>query len=396
MLLQTLKGRILAVALGMTMFSVLLFGYGLLSIYHEHMHKCLNRSLSFLTSTLLIQYDPNHFSEATQKQMHEHPQVQNAIKGGLISDLRIEVFQEVPISKEERVYQYKMIDATHYFTLSSSTQKIDEEVANMVAQKWIFFFLGFAFTSFVIYFLVRLLFAPFNELVSHCLTCDDPDKKPDGVSGGVEIVAMRDAISTLQERISKLQKERHDAMKALTHELKTPLAQLRLRIDMANERGKWTPNAAQEAKEEIDEIAAKITQILHSKKTNTQLQEMFFQNSVEKILEDVESLWRHRGLSFEIKISQNDPIQLPLEAFERVVRILIENSINHSKKSSVIKIFAQGKRLQLTNTISQDPNKIIDSTGKGLEIAKTLCDYYGWELKLHKEALEYTITLTLP
>ena len=395
MLLKTFKGRILAVSLGMTIVSVLIFGFGLSGIYHQHMHKCLNRSLSFLNNMLSIDFDTKNYSKDMQEKMYKHPQLLNVLQGGLIHDIRIEMLSEQPKSNEKRIYQFKKLDNSHYFVVSSSTVKINEEVVNMISDRWFFFIFGFAFTSLLIYFLVRLLFAPFNQLVNHCLTCEDPDKKPDEITGGTEIITLRDAIATLQQRISRLQKAQYESMKALTHELKTPLAQLRLRIDLANEKGKWSSESISEAKQEIDEISNKITKILHSRKASQKMEKIHLKKSVEHVVDELQSLWEHRGLKFKIDMPSEAVLNLPHEAYERVLRILIENSINHSLKGGVIDIYCRQGILTITNPISTDKNKIIDSTGKGLEIAKTLCEYYKWELDAASEDGKYKIVLRL-
>lgn len=340
---------------------------------------------------LTIEFDTANYSSVMQEAMHQHPQLQNVLKGGLISDIKLEVFQTPPLSDESRIYQTQKLQSGKYFSVSSSTQKIDEEVLNMISDRWIFFLFGFAFTSFLIYFLVRLLFAPFNQLVNHCLTCEDPDKQPAGVTGGAEIATLRDAIATLQSRISRLQKEKQESIKALTHELKTPLAQLRLRIDLANESQKWTKEGASEAKKEIDEISQKITEILKSPKINKKIDKRNLKESITTLTQELEPLWSHRELCFNIVIDDKKVVEIPLEAFERVLRILIENSINHSLKAATIEIDESHNLLRIKNPISTDKNKIIDSTGKGLEIAKTLCEYYGWQLSASTKESEYEI-----
>lgn len=393
MLLQTFKGRILALSLGTTILSVLIFGYGLSGIYRDHMYKCLNRSLSFLNKTLTTEFDPQNYSLSMQKEMYQHPQLQNVLKGGLISNIEIDIYQTQPISNTARIYQYKKLPDGSYFSISSSTEKIDEEVLKMIEDRWIFFLFGFLVTSTIIYLLVRLLFRPINELVRHCLTCEDPDQEPSHVSGGAEIATLRDAIATLQSRISRLQKEKHESIKALTHELKTPLAQLRLRIDLANESDKWTQESASEAKKEIDEISQKITTILKSPKISTKNSTIYLYESLTHLITELEPLWKHRELAFEIHIAKETQFILPLEAFERVLRILIENSINHSLKGATIEIEEREAEIKIKNPISTDKNKIIDSTGKGLEIARTLCEYYGWELSATTKDSEYEINL---
>ncbi|EQB39444.1 hypothetical protein M947_05480 [Sulfurimonas hongkongensis] len=395
MLLKTFKGRILAVSLGMTIVSVLIFGYGLSGIYHQHMHKCLNRSLSFLTNMLSIEFDTKEYSKTMQTQMYQHPQLLNVLQGGLIYDIKIEMLSYKPLSNKERIYQFKKLGNEGYFTVSSSTEKINEELVSMVSDRWVFFIFGFVFTSLLIYFLVRLLFIPFNKLVNHCLTCEDPDKKPEGVTGGSEIITLRDAIASLQQRISRLQKAQHESMKALTHELKTPLAQLRLRIDLANQKGKWSEESIEEAKKEIDEISHKITKILHSRKVSQKVEKTHLKKSVLYLIDELQPLWEHRGLTFEIDMSQDKVLNLPVEAYQRVLRILIENTINHSLKGATIHIHCRQAVLTITNPISREKNKIIDSTGKGLEIVKTLCNYYKWEFDAHSIDSKYQIVLRL-
>ena len=330
-----------------------------------------------------------------QEKMYQHPQLLNVLQGGLIHEISIEMFAEEPLSDQKRIYQYKKLDDGHYFSVSSSTKKINEEVLNMITDRWIYFFFGFAFTSLLIYLFIRLLFAPFNQLVRHCLTCEDPDKKPEGVTGGSEIITLRDAIATLQQRISRLQKAQHESMKALTHELKTPLAQLRLRIDLANQKGKWSEESILEAKKEIDEISHKITKILHSRKVSQKVEKTHLKQSLLHVIEELRSLWEYRELHFEVDMPQDAVLSLPTEAYERVIRILIENSINHSLKSATVHIHCRQGVLTISNPISQDKNKIIDSTGKGLEIAKTLCDYYKWELEAQSIDAKYQIVLRL-
>lgn len=394
MFLKTFKGRILAVSLGMTIVSVSIFGYGLAGIYYQHMHKCLYRSLSFLTNMMVHEYDLSIWNEQKHQELLQNPQLKNVLTGGLIDQLTIEMLSDEPVSDEKRLYRFKKLSENRYFAVSSSTAKIDDELVSMVASRWIFFLFGFIFSSALIYFLVRLLFAPFNQLVNHCLTCDDPDNKPDSVTGGVEIIALRDAISTLQQRISRLQIAQRDSMKALTHELKTPLAQLRLRIDLADQKGEWKGESITAAREEIDTIAQKITQILHTTENAEKREKIYLRRSIELLVEDLKSLWEHRGLQFTIDMAEGSMI-LPKASYERVIRILIENALNHASSQSQVFIHCGQGALTIKNRMGSGDKPLIHSSGKGMEIAKTLCDYYGWHIEDMQTPDEYTVTLRL-
>lgn len=380
MLLKTFKGRILAVTLGMTIFSVVIFGYGLANIYYHHMEKCLTRSLSFLTNIVTQEYDLSQWNPEMEVEIRKNKQMQNILRGGLLYELHIEVLPLQPASSAERLFRSSQLADGRYLVISSSTAKIDDELIKMMADRWFFFLLGLLFTSGMIYLIIRHLFAPFNELVNHCLTCRDSNNKPNVVRGGTEIIALRDAIATLQERISGLQKAQHDSMKALTHELKTPLAQLRLRIDIADQKGEWKSDSIEQAREEIDTISEKITHILHTTGRAEEMEVIYLRDSVEVWIEELKPLWQHRELKFELTIAKESSALLPKAPFERVTRILIENALNHACFGSTIYLRCDRGVFEIENPVCDKGTPIIHSTGVGLEIAQTLCDYYGWKL----------------
>ncbi len=395
MLLKTFKGRILAVSLGMTIISVTIFGYGLAHIYYHHMEKCLTRSLSFLTNIVTQEYDLSQWDPEMVIEIRKNEQLQNILKGGLLHDLHIEVLSMLPAPSEERLFRSAFLSDGRYLVISSSTAKIDDELIKMMADKWFFFLLGLFFTSGIIYLLIRHLFAPFNELVNHCLTCRDPEKKPNMVRGGTEIIALRDAIATLQERISSLQNAQRDSMKALTHELKTPLAQLRLRIDIADLKGEWNGDDITQAREEIDSVSAKITDILHSTQDTEEMETIYLRKSVEGWIEEVKPLWQHRELHFELNIPETSAALLPKAPFERVARILIENALNHACSGSTIYLSCDNGTFEIENPVCDKSTPIIQQAGVGLEIAQTLCDYYGWNLNDIQDEKHYSVTLSL-
>jgi signal transduction histidine kinase len=395
MLLKTFKGKILAVTLGMTIFSVVIFGYGLANIYYHHMEKCLTRSLSFLINIVTHEYNLSHWDPKMVVEIRKNEQMQNILKGGLLHELHIEVLATEPNISNERLFRSARLADGRYLVISSSTAKIDDELIRMMTDRWAFFLLGFLFMSTMTYLVIRHLFAPFNELVDHCLTCRDPDNKPDVVGGGTEIIALSDAISTLQERISGLRSAQRDSMKALTHELKTPLAQLRLRIDLADLKGEWNQDSIGAAREEIDTISEKITDILHATQTSEVVETIYLKKSVEEWIEELKPLWQHRQLNFELSIPEASSALLPKAPFERVTRILIENALNHTCEGSTIYLSCGQGIFEIKNPICDHVVPIIHSTGVGLEIAQTLCDYYGWRVSVVQDEKHYSATLSL-
>lgn len=393
MFLKTFKAKILAASLGMTIISVAIFGYGLASIYYHHMHQSLSRSLSFLISEVMFEHRPNEITTDTISDVIHSHHLQIFSQNDLIHDLQIEILPSPPKEKSQRISQFVQLPDHRYLSISSSTSHINTVLFTMLMNQWIFFILGFIFTSSLIYISIRRLFAPFNQLVDHCLTCDDPDQKPATVTGGVEIIALRNAIASLQERISRLQSAQRDLMKGLTHELKTPLAQLRLRIDLADQNGEWNSDSIRDSRDEIDSITHKITQILHSTQHRETVESITVKRSIENIKVSLAPLWKHRQLNIIIDIDESILLTLPKRPYERIIRIAIENALNHSCHGSNIKIYFQQDVLEIENPTCGQNIPIICSTGKGLEIAQTLCDHYGWELKDQQTTQSYKLSL---
>lgn len=395
MLLKTFKGRILTVSLGMTALSVMIFGYGLASIYYHHMQESLSRSLSYLMSEVMQEHRPSTLTvESITDVVHTH-HLQIFAQGDLIHDLQIDIAPEPPQKVSDRIFQTRLLETGEYVIISSSTDMIHNVLLRMLINQWIFFLLGFLITSGLIYVLIRHLFTPFNQLLNHCLTCEDPDQKPKIVTGGVEIIALRDAIASLQERIHRLQITQQDSMKALTHELKTPLARLRLSIDLADHKGEWKAESITAAREEIDIIAQNITQILHSTKDAEKTEKIVIKNSINALIEDLDALWKHRELDVIVEADETASMQLPEKSYERVLRILIENGLNHACHGSRIVIRFHNDTLEVENPVCDKNTPIIHSSGKGLEIAKTLSDYYQWELYDELSDRAYKVVLKL-
>ena len=395
MFLKTFKGRILAVSLGMTIVAVAIFGYGLATIYYAHMEQTLMRNLALLSNEVTYEHMPQEITSESMAAALDISHLRVLSEGGVIDDLRIELLSQKPVQTKDRLFYSTQFPNGLYFVMSSSTAKFNDELLHMLASRWSFFLFGFIFTSVLMYLLIRLLFVPFNVLVNHCLTCEDPNQKPAIVSGGTEIIALRDAIAAFQERISGLQNTQHDSMKALTHELKTPLAQLRLRIDIADQNGEWNSEAIAGAREEIDLISEKITHILRAEKHSEEMAIIHLKKSVEHWIEELRPLWQHRELHFELTIPETSAALLPKASFERVARILIENALNHACYGSTIYLRCDNGRFEIENPVCDRSTPIIHSTGIGLEIAKTLCDYYGWQLQDEHDDKHYSATLSL-
>jgi hypothetical protein len=52
-------------------------------------------------------------------------------------------------------------------------------------------------------------------------------------------------------------------------------------------------------------------------------------------------------------------------------------------------------KFEIENPVCDRSSPIISQAGVGLEIAQTLCDYYGWKLNDTQDEKSYSVTLSL-
>ncbi len=104
MFLKTFKGRILAASLGMTVVSVAIFGYGLATIYYEHMEQSLMRNLSFLISEVTHEHMPQEVTVESMAAVVDEPHLRVLSDGGVINDLRIELLSKIPSTDAQNGY----------------------------------------------------------------------------------------------------------------------------------------------------------------------------------------------------------------------------------------------------------------------------------------------------
>ena len=234
-------------------------------------------------------------------------------------------------------------------------------------------------------------------------------------SGAKEIRLAGVAFIEMKERIKRLLDTRTQMLAGVSHDLKTPLARIKLVTAMMQDKEK-----SKQLEEEVDEMEKMIDGYLRFTKIENE------QNVTEKMekvnLKEYCSALVDKFSNYEINIEMNVPkdveCKIMKDYFARALTNLIDNSARYAKNTLIraqaksdkflyIFIDDDGEGIpqdkleevfQPFNRIDESRNSETGGTGLGLSIARDIIHKHGGEIKLsesHLGGLKVTITLPI-
>ena len=203
------------------------------------------------------------------------------------------------------------------------------------------------------------------------------------------------------KRITQLEKEKIAFLRAASHELKTPLAALRIMLEnMQLNIGEYK-NRDQylaESVAQVDRLAAMVNDVLRSGSVAEQALHQEKRLRIDKLIAEVVDnyhlLAKTRGMTFTVD-ARPTIIRANRDMMRHVVSNLVSNAVRHGDAGSVIKITCDQRELAIENACkpltkqqlqhifdpfyrsSDSTNQHADSSGIGLYTVKMLLDAKG-------------------
>ena len=203
------------------------------------------------------------------------------------------------------------------------------------------------------------------------------------------------------KRITQLEKEKIAFLRAASHELKTPLAALRIMLEnMQLNIGEYK-NRDQylaESVAQVDRLAAMVNDVLRSGSIAEQALRQEKRLSIDKLItevvDDYTLLAKTRGMTFTVD-AQPATIRANRDMMRHVISNLVSNAVRHGDAGSVITITCNQHELAIENACKPltkqqlqrvfDPfyrsnaatKQYADSSGIGLYTVKMLLDAKG-------------------
>jgi signal transduction histidine kinase len=237
----------------------------------------------------------------------------------------------------------------------------------------------------------------------------DIDRPPLEEKGPLEVMRAAGAFNLMQQRLSRFLADRTRILTAMSHDLKTPLTRLRLRMETVND-----PALRAKIEKDLDEMQSMITLTLDYMRDSSK-SEATQQIDLMALLETLQIDFRDTGHEVEIKGSVAQPyVGRPL-ALRRCLANLVENAIRYGGRAMI----------EVEDTAKQVAVRVVDGgpgmpeeelehafepfyrgersrsretggTGLGLGIARNIARAHGGEVVLKNRAaggLEAMLTL---
>jgi two-component system, OmpR family, sensor kinase Ihk len=219
------------------------------------------------------------------------------------------------------------------------------------------------------------------------------------------------------KRITQLEKEKIAFLRAASHELKTPLAALRIMLEnMQLNIGEYK-NRDQylaESVAQVDRLAAMVNDVLHSgsvaEQALRQEKRLRIDRLVAEVVDDYVLLAKTRGMTFTVN-TEPTTIRANRDMMRHVISNLVSNAVRHGDAGSIIKITCDQHELAIENACKPltkqqlqhifDPfyrssaatKQHADSSGIGLYTVKMLLDAKGldYEFVPHGRGMRFVV-----
>ncbi len=222
-----------------------------------------------------------------------------------------------------------------------------------------------------------------------------------------------DDLEIKNKEIIKLERLKYDFLKGSSHELKTPLASMKIILEnMKYNIGKYKDRDTyiDECIDIVDGLTANVTQILSvSSLENLKNDEEVI--LVNDVLADILKKYSVMASQKNIKITKDladEKIYIGKTALKIILSNLLSNAVKYTDENGIISIGVRENWLYIENSASNlealDVDKIFDinfdlnkenSNGLGLYIVKNLLDNYKIEYQVKKENGNFVFMIKL-
>ncbi len=218
----------------------------------------------------------------------------------------------------------------------------------------------------------------------------------------VELLPISQRLNDLLARLEFSFNEMSEYASKVTHELRTPLAILRLKLEQS--AGKIPPDMAEDMQEEIQQLAYVVEQSLFIAKAGQgrlQLQPRDFDlaDTVEDVVDDFSLLAAEQNRRVVLnRPSKPFPVHLDLKYARQIVHNLLSNALKHGQGDILVKLSGQRScGLTILNRIRPADELTPETLGLGLRVVDSLLQLQP-ELKFRRRhaSTYYAVKLAFP
>lgn len=218
---------------------------------------------------------------------------------------------------------------------------------------------------------------------------------PIAETGPTEIAELAHKLNQMEGQIAELLEARTTLLAGISHDLRTPLARMRLELEFI--RGEENTALIEELNDNISEMDTLIAQALALSRGLGHEQPA--EIDVGRLLDETAQDFRHAGSDVRFELPPPCVRSLPVETLRRVLRNLIDNAVIYSDEQPVVlacRMRADALQISVTDAgpgvpesersrifqpfyrLESSRNKSTGGTGLGLAVVDQLCRANGW------------------
>lgn len=223
----------------------------------------------------------------------------------------------------------------------------------------------------------------------------------------MEFRTMNETVSDLLQRTVDTFNSQKQFIENASHELQTPLAISINKLELMMEKNTFSNEQLVELGSVIESLE-RLTRLNKALLLLSRIENRQFPNTAEvdlgavarKVVDNLNDLAAFKNIGIDVTEEETNIQTMDLELAEILFSNLIKNAIFHNYEGGKINIRISGEHFRIENTskaVALKGEKIFDrfyknttaqtSTGLGLAIAKSITDYYGFEIKYSYDLL---------
>lgn len=223
----------------------------------------------------------------------------------------------------------------------------------------------------------------------------------------IKLLQVIDNVEEKNEMILQLEKIKYEFFRGRSHDLKTPLASLKIILEnMKYHVGKYKNRDyyIDECIQIVDGLTVKVIELLRESKEalGEKAKWISLEEEIQKVIQDHHWIAMKRNLTIHSHIVSKQ-LLIGQEAFKIVLSNIFSNAYQYAKKGSVIRIVSDENCFMIQNEVNdaiEEMNDLLEEnqkkTGIGLLVVQNLLEHYGFSYQLEKGKKQVTVTIEFP
>lgn len=328
--------------------------------------------------------------------LYSIPHIEMILKDSEVSGLRLKISETPFVNTHNSIVSYIRLSNGYYLNAISDHRKIDRAVVKY-GQKLLFrYLISLLGVLIVVVIVLHYYMRPLGLLAEKTREWkkDEPfdiDQK----EASSEIKEVAQSFSALVKRLEMYRVKEAQLFKEAAHELKTPLALMRSRLDVYEQSDHYEKSKfIEEFSRDVERLTTELKSVLFlessdfEEETNVGIHEM-----LQAIKEKMEILVHRKQLVIDIS-EESFIVTAPKKLIYKVFGALIENATTYATERSRIEIDIDPnfRSVRITNRIGND--KYLFSSKIGSKILNRLSTEIGYEYTIKDHEGVYSIDIT--